>query len=551
MLKHHTWRNSGGFGEPFRCHATKAAAFILAVTLAVSQTAFAQQDNASVRGPGGSQDSTSVLFEDLYGRFPAGVMPSIGLTQYATTYEYSPGYPSDHRVTNGNVNVGIGNRATYQVTGSVQDLQSNDSYKGQAYGFRIDLRPTRGWQLTGLADYNHSASQPMVDNYSTGLSITHLSGGSSEFTQSRMQQYFYFSNLLPDRGQLVFSFSPNYNWSREAGGLGNTDNVETPFSLSYGLPGDFTFVANADYLRLSNHYLYYTASGYTTLEYRNTELKGGIGLNRLFTDNTLVTLNADLYSLGNLTPSTYSPSGPMPVSTESNETFGVVSLSVNSLFLGVPLSVYDLRRSYYTGRYLHEGEAMNQLAARFATRDITLPEQLIQPLGEYTNGLFGVDERFSYGLLGFLQANLEGELTSHSKRSGSVWLSFHRLEFQGNELSDFDYFFGMITRPGDYSVTVGGTSSNNDNYPSLALSATARFGIIKDLDISLNYSYQKYSGTFDRSGNNWGFDVRGNLMGFMRLDGSVNWGTIGYTASQYNPPGMKSLDFNLSMRTFF
>jgi hypothetical protein len=551
MLKQQSVRKASNFGKSFHCRAKKAAGIFLAMTLAMSYTAFAQEDTASASGTAGSRDSTVVLFEDLYGRFPSGVMPSIGLSQNSLTYDNSPGFSSDYRFTNGNVNVGIGDRATYQVVGGVQDMQTNNSYKGQAYNFQINLRPAEGWQLTGLTGYDHYGSQPQGDNYSAGLSVTHLSGGTSTFTQSRMQQYFYFSNLLPDRGQLVFSFSPTYGWSREAGGFGNMDNVETPFSLSYGLPGDITFVANADYLRVSNSSPYYTGSGYTTLEYRNMELKGGIGLNRLFTVNTLVALNADFYSLGNLNSGAYNTAGPLPVSINSSEIFGVVSLSVNSLFLGVPLTVYDLRRSYYTGRYLHEGEAMNQLTARFATRDITLPEQLIQPLGQYANGLFGVDERFSYGLLGFLQASLDGELTSGSKRSGSVWLSFHRLEFQGNELGDFDYFFGMITRPGDYSVTVGGTSSNNDISPSLALSAIGRFGIIKDLDISLNYSYQKYSGSFDRSGNNWGFDVRGNLIGFMRLDGSVNWGTTDYASLQYIPSRMKSLNFNLSVKTFF
>lgn len=443
----------------------------------------------------------------------------------------------------------MGDRKSYEITGGIQNFGGTGSLPSQSYNLAFYSRPITGWEFGGTAQFSRAPEQALTNQYYLGLTVLNFSSGEVNLSERRMQQYYYFSNLLPDPGQTVVSFTPTYSFYSESNYV-NTSTIEAPLSFSYGLPDGFTLVADANFNRKKNSYPMTTMYATQTLEYGDTEFTAGAGLNRRFGSSTLVRFNADYYSLDSQIP-VYSNEGFYGYESDQKQTFAVLTVGLDNLFLNTPVSVYDVRRSYYLGHYLHEGEASNSLTVRYATQDIRLTETMIQPLVPFGYARFGTDDKFKFGVLDMLELSAEGALLQHSGRYGNIGLTLHNLNFSGQELSDFDYFFGMINRPGDYTLSVDVSSSNVNFTPSTEISTTARYGIIRDLDVSANYSYQKINSPSEQSGNNWGFDVRGNLIGFMRLDGSANWGTTDYNSIQYNPSRMKSLNFNLSVKTFF
>ena len=523
----------------------------LAITVAFSCAASAQSLNRQSNSSAAMSDSTTVLFEDVYGRFPNGVMPSLSVAHYDISYQggIAPMNPS---YTNGGVGFTLGNRKTYELTGNFQNFGQTGSTPSQSYDLGFNSRPIAGWQFGGTAFLQRSPGMALTDQYYLGLTVLNLSSGEVSFSQSRLQQYYYFSDLLPDAGQTVFSFSPTYSDSKLSSGNNNT--IEAPFTFSYGLPSRFTLVAEANFSQHKNSYPYKDVYTTQTMNNLNGEFTAGAGLKRMFGNSTLASFNADYYSLENQTPHFNGTTGAYENGASQKQTFAVLSIGLNNLFLNTPLSVYDVRRSYYLGHYLHKDEASNSLTVRYATQDIMMTETLIQPLVPFNFSRFGVDDKFNYGILGMLELNAEGALLQHSSRYGSIGLTLHNLNFNGAELSDFDYFFGMINRPGDYTLSVDFSSSNIDYTPSTQISTDVRYGIIRDMDVSLNYSYQKFNSsnsTFGQSGNSWGFQLRGNLFGFMRAQGSIDWGRTDYSVNGPVITRINQVQYNLTIETFF
>lgn len=500
-------------------------------------------------------DSLTALFEDIYGRFPAGIMPSASLTHNESSFDYTGGSSFSYYMNTGGLDLNLGNRKSYQFTADLQDVTMDRSTPQQLIRVGLSLRPIDGWQFAGTTLLNKNTGQAITDEYSAGVSVTHLSGGIARFSESRMRQYFYFSNLLPDRGQLIVSFRPSY-YSRNITAYDQRySRVETPFAMSYGLPANFILGVNADFLQYRFDYPRTLQTGTMRSTNRTSEATAGLGLSRLLDFGTLLEFEGDFYSLEEMNHD-FDPLTGLPVSVPTaREDFSVFSITVSSLFTHKQVSVYDLRRSYYLGNYLNAGDKMNRLRVRYATKDINLPEGLMSPLVPYGGPKFGVDDRFSLGMTSFLQVNLEGALFEQSVRYGSMELSLHSLKFDGAELTDYDYFFGMITRPGQYTSTIGAAFTNEDYLPAVTLSAEIRYGIMKDMDIALNYSYKDFDNLSGQAGSNWGFDLRGNLLGFIRLEGAAGWGSFDFTpavpAIGYYPESLKTLNFNVTVKTFF
>lgn len=525
--------------------AAAAVSILLASGMPVAS--FAQDNSNRSDVTSTTTDSTTVLFEDVYGRFPAGVMPSVSLMHHRFSIEMGGTSSTEDKLTNSGFNFNLGDRKSYKVTGSFQNSNYTGFPSTQNYNLGFYSRPVTGWQFGGTATLVGNSSHSSDNSFAFGLSAMNLSGGLSHLGESRLQQYFYLSNLLPTTGQLILSFSPYYVRSNASSSKSNT--TEIPVSISYGLPSDFAVGAGVGYIRYRDDYSNPTISGTQNLQLGNTETRAEANINRLFGDKTLVEFDAGYYSLENLNPYY---SGESESSVEATQNFAVLSLSLDNLFLNTPVSVLDLRRSYYLGNYLHDGEAKNSLTIRYSTQDIRLSETLIQPLLPVSQERLGIDDKFSFGLLDVLQADLEGALLQHSRRYGSVGFTLHRLHFNGPELNDFDYFFGMITRPGNYTASVDASFSNLDFAPSFGVSASLKYGIIKDLDVALDYSYQKYNESYSQSANNFGAEVRGNLFGFVRAEGSVNWGMTDYSQPSYLfTAKTKTWEFDFGIKTFF
>ncbi len=505
-----------------------------------SSASFAQQDSAGTKSvyPGPEADSSSACFEDIYGRLPDATLSSLIYSYYEESLEISSRYDGlvDH-FNSGEGGFMLGNREDYEVVGGLRNSWLDD--RDQFYNVGFTLRPRNSWEFSGNAEYERYKDENATEHVSLGLSITHLSGGQVQFTEDRLRQYYFFSDLLLDPNQLAFSFSPAH---RSQSVNGSTDaeshDIDLPVSLSYGLSDRLTAGVDGYFYRPYGEASYTFSNGISSLQGNEWEIESGLNLRYLFTDNNLFELGIEWFNNGEDNVYSDSLSGDesrQETTIRDKYSFAVLSASWNAVSLKRSISIYDLRKSLYTGVYLNQGETINQARVEYLTDDYSsvFEESSIG----WTKKILLSDSLVA-GALDFLQFELAGSL-GVPLRAGDVWrgrliggFTFHNLTFGGTELDDFDYFFGKINSPGDYSATTNVVVSNMERTqypgePDLQFNLIGRFGIIRGLDLGLDFVYEtwKYSGESSPYENwSWGGNIRGNILDRLRLQCSLSWG---------------------------
>lgn len=506
--------------------------FVLITFLLSTSTCPAQTE---VKGESMPPDSLSALFEDIYGRFPNAA--TYGL-HYVHAENRSDGasaftFPA---VNNAVANFTLGDRRSYQLSAGFRNNALTSYYPSQAVNLGLTVRPDASWQFSGAGYYGHRGGTSSTDYLNLSLSTDHLSGGGVEFNESTLRQYYYFSNLFLRAGQVEFSFAPTYN------GMPNSENglenytINSPVSLMYGLSDRITGGVNAYFYRSSFRSPSTAPSG--TVGSSGTdgwEYQLGFEISYLADNNNAVAFGVNWYNnrwTDNYL-SIYSNGYVQQQTRIDNRSFADLSASWHLSFLDKPISVYDLRRSYYTGNYLHTGEATNGLKITYSSKSNT-------GNGSFPSSISFVKTTIAdslvVGLNDILEFSAKGEVlegyssSANWARYGLAQLTFHNLRYSGSELSDFDYFFGRINTPGDYSLTVAGSLASDESYflneaePNKEFQVDGRIGIIDGLDGGIVYSYSKYDGTFSSSSSSWRVTARANLLKAFRVECSTLWG---------------------------
>lgn len=513
--------------------------FSIAVVALLSSASFAQQDTTGTKSASFELRVDSLLahFEDIYGRLPDATLSSLSYSYYEESLEISSRYDGlvDH-FNSGEARFMQGNRASYEVAGGLRNSWPND--RDQFYNVDFTLRPRNTWEFSGTAEYERYVTENTTKHTSLGLSVTHLSGGQTDFSEDRLKQYYYFSDLLLDPNQLEFSFSPAY---RNQSANGSTDaeshDIDLPVSLSYGLSNRLTVRVDGYFYRPSGEASNTFSNGIMSLQGNDWEIKSGLSVGYLFTDDNLIKCGIEWYNNGEDEVYSDSLSGDeyqQETTIKDRHSFAVLSASWNTVSLRRSISIYDLRRFLYTGGYLDQGEAINQARIEYLTDDYSaiFEESSIG----WTKKILLSDSLVA-GTFDFLQFELAGSLGA-PLREGDFWrgrlmggFTFHNLRFAGSELNDFDYFFGKINSPGDYSAATNVVLSSMEwtqypGEPDLQFNFIGRFGIIRGLDAGFDFAYEtwKYSGGSSPYENwMWGGSIRGNILDTLRLQCSLSW----------------------------
>ncbi len=512
--------------------------FLLSLLVFLYSAAFCQGTNmgnlpASSTPP---EDSLSGLFEDIYGRFPNEMTAALNYVH--SELNSATLYP-EPALNDAIADFTAGNRKSYEVSASFQDNTNNTSYPSESLNLGLSVRPNDSWQLSGIANYGHSTGNLSNGQMSLDLSANHLSGGDIHFTENSLRQYYYFSNLFLGSNQSQFGFVPQLADQLNSPSGSKYYTIILPVSLRYGITDRFTGGLAAYYYRSLNQSPAIPSEGIGPSSINGWEYQLGLDLSYLADENNSVEFGLNLYdnSYALEGSSSFSNGYFEQSSTVDKRTFAELSGSWFLSFLNSPISIYDLRRSYYTGNYLNTGEATNQLKVMYSTRDRI--ENTFLPTS-FSDLKTTIADSVVFGLNNIIELSMEGELGQGYSNaiSGKGWarygiaqLTLHNLRFDAPELSDFDYFFGKIDNPGDYSLTIIGSLASdnainfNTQIPNNGVDLVGRIGIIDGFDAGLNYSYSKSSGTAVSS-SYWGFTLRGNLMRAFRVQASTTWGNL-------------------------
>ncbi|HUI31555.1 MAG TPA: hypothetical protein VLX91_15195 [Candidatus Acidoferrales bacterium] len=522
----------------------------IGVVAVFSSVAFARQDTSSMKSMPAefAVDSLSARFEDIYGRLPYAALSSLSYSYYEESVDISSRYDGlvDHFNT-GEANFMVGNRTSYEVAGDLRNSWPND--RDRFYNIGIALRPGSSWEFAGHAEYEpyrveyeEYEGESTTKHTSLGLSATYLSGGRMNFSEERLKQYYYFSDLLLDPDQFAFSFSPTYlSESLTGQSIGDGYSIGLPVRLTYGLSDRFAIGMNGYFDFSSGKSSLIFSNGIFSYQGNSWEVKPGFNLSYMVNDGDLLKFGIDWYyheqneNLFDSTNDEYQGLYREERKINDRYNFAILSASWNIISTKRFLSTYDLRRLLYTGAYLCRGETINQARIDYLTDEYY---SLFSESSVGSTKKILLSDSLVIGTLDFLQLELAGSLGA-PLREGSFWtdqliggLTFHNLRFNGTELNDFDYFFGMIDNAGDYSATVNIVLSNVESdrsprVPDLQVDFIGRFGIITELDAGFNLTYEtwKYSGGSSPYENwAWGGSIRGNILDRLRLQCSLSWG---------------------------
>ena len=342
---------------------------------------------------------------------------------------------------------------TYQLSADLTNIAPDQAQ--QQYQLMGDCRPLKGLQVSGdFQLFRHQESKPQ-NSYTVGGNITYLTSALLRYQPDRFPFYYYFSDLLLDAGTVLVSAAPQYAYSGE-GIISSSPSSKAwtgPVSVSCGLADNTTILAMGTRTSTSS-----TLTAYADLFNPNigtVTTKDVVRMDSLTAElsqrlsrHFLLSAGADWVFIR--TESHYSANylgNPPPTfDTKNDLSYYTLSATLNSLFLQEAVSVTDLRRSYYNGKYLSGREFKNQFQFSYSPRSIPEDKSV------------SIADDLSYGIIDHLQLDGAGSYTwarhdwpnSIDGWGYSIGLTLHNLNFVGGELSDYDYFWGKITQPGDY-----------------------------------------------------------------------------------------------------
>jgi len=338
-----------------------------------------------------------------------------------------------------------------------------------------------------------------------------------------------------------------------------------PVLLSYGLSDQLTANANAYFYKTSSKFSSTMQNGAYSDQSKGWDVNAGLSLNYLFIDdfgnNNRLSVGANWFgnSFNQDDLSSYTNGYQQETINQDKQSFTILSASWDMLVLNTSISIHDLRRSYYTGNFLHKEEVANQLQVKYSTRtdysNSVLPSTMSNEKAAFTDSL-------AVGALDLLQLSIKGVLFQDNfisigwHRYAIAQVTFHNLRFNGTELSDFDYFFGKIDNPGDYSLTLSGLLSSDNTAlgsmiePNSELLLNARLGVIDGFDAGVNYGFTKYNGSNSSSSNSWGIALRANLLRAFRVQCTFGWGNSQFVLSDQTTKD-NSLNIQATLEALF
>lgn len=429
---------------------------------------------------------------------------------------------------------GYGRRDKYQVNSSLNmygdDLAGRNSNRDVYLNF-IYL-PGNAWQVFNRFATNYNDYSSIKDNFDWDGSLLYLSHGQINMATKKFQHYFFFRDILLNRRQLLISFDPTYSYHKNDWNdhSYHSKAAQLPITFLYGLSEmmnlklNFGFQADEDCV---DHPIFSSDPssrekiGTATNEHHLKNLSANVGFYLIPDPRFLLEGSAnfdlrkdtdhylDLYENGF---SHYAKSVNMRDSY-------AIHLRANYLSIHRALSVVDFRRSYYNGSYLKQSEQKNQFNLNFYSQNYDEQNQ------------WRVSDEFGFGITDHINLSLNGEYARvkenyRSQNDAGSWryssgLIFYNLNFAGDELNDFDYFYGRIFQPKDYIGTIRWSQTQNVYYGDAnfnSLQFEFQTGLLKNMDVQLNYSYgtDKFEGG-KGSSHDYGAGLRMNLLNNFRV----------------------------------
>jgi hypothetical protein len=477
-----------------------------------------------------SQDTTVVLFEDLFGRWRDGTAGTFGFSPSSSRSELLsvPGSTSKSQSNATFLSGVLGDRRTYQLSAGFANISPDQTR--QQYNVTAGYRAVDGLQTSAEVDLTRIQEPVPFNSYKIDCGITYLTDGVLQYQPERFSYYYHFSELLLDRGTTLISILPHYNDTMEDDVSGTPSHEEWggPISIAIGLWKNSTLKFAGDYSHSASKLtspanLLNANIGTVATVGDMTSESYSAGLIQRLSDHFMVSVASGWTSAK--TGSDYSTnivgSPSSTISAESKQSYYCVSAGLSMLYLVQPVTIGDLRRSSYNGIYLRTTEWKNQV--RFS---------YMSPAGPLSQSA-GIADDFSYGILDHLEIGAGGNYAFARKSnfnpidgwSYSVGLTLHNLNFGGDELSDHDFFWGRITDPGDY---VAGLQWKQEQIvgslmpKTRVISLQLQLPLIRHMDIGLNLSNTLINSFGTQKINSISAMLRANISSSMRVKFSAS-----------------------------
>ena len=458
----------------------------------------AQEKNSgdASQSPAHLQDTTVVLFEDLFGRWHDGTAATFGFSPSSSSSELLP-VPGSSSKSQSNatwLSGVLGDRRTYQLSAGFTNISPDQTQ--QQYNITAGYRPVGGLQTSAEVDLTRIQKPVPFNSYKINCGITYLTDGFLQYQPERFSYYYHFSELLLDGGTLLVSILPRYDYTMEDDVSGSPSSKvwDGPISVSYGL-GDNTAVNVASDYSESSTQLTSRANllnanlGTVTSDDDITSKMFSLGFTQRVSSQFLFSASSEWTSTKTASQYSTNIAGTPPTifSTDAKEDYYTISAALSTLYLVQPVSVSDLRRSPYNGRYLKVAEVKNHFRFSYMSPASPVSESV------------SIADDFGYGILDHLELEAGGYYAFARKSnfnpidgwSYSFGITLHNLNFSGHELSDYDFFWGRIRDPGDYVAglqwkqeqTVGSLMPK-----TRVISLQVQLPVISHVDVGLNLS---------------------------------------------------------------
>ena len=476
-----------------------------------------------------SPDTTVVLFEDLFGRWRDGTAATLGFSPSGTSNELLTALDSKYTSqTNSAFLSGVtGDRRTYQLTAGFTNISSSNETQ-QEYNLAVGFRPGKSLQASIVTDLTRIQEPVPFNSYHVSGNITYLTKGILQYQPDRFAFYYHFSELLLDRGALLVSLQPRYNYTMEDDVSGSPSSKEWggPISASFGLSDNTTLNAGRDYSRNSSKLtsrasLINANLGSVSTDIDLTSESYTAGLAQRLSGHSMLSGGTEWTTFKTASQYTAIITGSPPSMTSTNgkESYYTVSAAFSLLFLDQPVSVGDLRRSTYNGRYLKLKEMKNQLRFSYASPSNPL-NQTVSVADDFNYGILDRLELAAGGSYGFARKIAYQSITASNGWNYSIGLTLHNLNFGGNELSDYDFFWGRITDPGDYVAGIQWKQEQKTGGlmpKTRVLSLQLQTAIIRNVDLGFSLSNTLINLVGTQEINTFSVLLRADVARFIRI----------------------------------
>jgi hypothetical protein len=348
----------------------------------------------------------------------------------------------------------------------------------------------------------------------------------------KFQHYFFFRDILLESRQVFISFDPGYSYHRDDwddfSDLSKFANL--PIIIGYGLSNVINFRLNFGFKADKDNYGYSifsndpssnekigSGSNKRHLENSSSDIALYLIPDRRFLLESSVNFDHRKETISN-SDQYFNGTSQFNKSINTRDSYAL-HFRANYLSIHRALSVVDFRRSYYNGIYLKQAELKNQFHLNFYSQNYNEQHR------------WRLSDEFDFGLTNHINLFLNGEYARMKENyqpqnndgswSYSSGLTFYNLNFEGDELNDFDYFYGRIVQPNDYIGTIRWYQSHDAYFHEADwknLQLELQTGLRKNMDVQFNYSYERNSyESSSGASHNFGADLRMNLLNNFRV----------------------------------